>query len=153
VSLNSRKIPKTKLLVEITLDDGQSLHGTIYVSPQGRMTDALNDERRFLPVDRADGSFIALAKSAIRYVAPVAAEGTVYEGNNPYQILGLREGASREDVKKAYHQLGMENHPDRLKGFGLGADYLELATRRMARINEAYDRIVKELDGEGPKAA
>lgn len=151
--MNSRKIPKTKILVEIVLDDGQSVHGTVFTSPQGRLTDVLNDERQFLPVDRADGTFIALAKSAIRYVTPLAAEGTAYEGSNPYQILGVREGVSREDLKKAYHQLSMENHPDRMKGFGLGADYLELATRRMARINEAYARILKSLDGEGPKAA
>ncbi len=153
MSVNSRKIPKTKILVDIMLDDGQSLHGTIFTSPQGRMSDVLNDERRFLPVERVGGTFIALAKSAIRYVTPLIAEGAVYEGNNPYQILGVGEGVSREDLKKAYHQLSKENHPDRLKGFGLGADYLELATRRMARINEAYDRIVKSLDGEGPKAA
>lgn len=153
MSLNSRKIPKTKIMVEIVLDDGQAVHGTIFIAPQGRMTDVLNDERQFLPVDRADGTFIALAKSAIRYVTPVAAEGAVYEGNNPYQILGVKEGISREDLKKAYHQLSMENHPDRMKGFGLGADYLELATRRMARINEAYNRILKTLGDEGPKAA
>lgn len=153
MSLNSRKIPKTKILVEIVLNDGQSVHGTIFTSPQGRMTDVLNDERQFLPIDRADGTFMALAKTAIRYVTPLAAEGATYEGNNPYQILGVKEGISREDLKKAYHQLSMENHPDRLKGFGLGGDYLELATRRMARINDAYGRILKSLDDEGPKAA
>jgi DnaJ-domain-containing protein 1 len=151
--MNSRKIPKTKILVEIVLDDGQSVHGTIFISPQGRMTDVLNDERHFLPVDRADGTFIALAKSAIRYVTPLVAEGTAYEGNNPYQILGVKEDVSREELKKTYHQLSMENHPDRLKGFGLGTDYLELATRRMARINEAYARIQKALGEDGPKAA
>ena len=35
------------------------------------------------------------------------------------------------------------HHPDRIKGLGLGRDYEDLATRNMARINDAYDQVMK----------
>jgi molecular chaperone DnaJ len=33
--------------------------------------------------------------------------------NNPYEILGLKRGASEEEVNKAYRKLALEHHPDR----------------------------------------
>lgn len=31
---------------------------------------------------------------------------------NPYQMLGLTEGASEEEVKSAYYRLAKQYHPD-----------------------------------------
>ena len=30
-----------------------------------------------------------------------------------YRILGLKDGASQEEIKKAYRQLAKEHHPDK----------------------------------------
>ena len=32
--------------------------------------------------------------------------------NDPYEVLGLRQGASEEEVKKAYKTLAKKYHPD-----------------------------------------
>jgi DnaJ-domain-containing protein 1 len=143
---NSRTIQKTAIRVEISLDDGSVIRGKLFVTLQGRLTDALNDDRAFLPVETEEGTFLALSKRAIRHIALPPAEAAVYRGSNPYSILGVAEGVSREDLKKAYHELCLVNHPDRIKGLGLGAAYLELATHNMTRINGAYAQVLKRMD-------
>jgi DnaJ-domain-containing protein 1 len=143
---DSQKIPKEKLEVEIELDDGRSMMGTVYISPRGRLTDMLNDERMFMPFETADGRFMALKKSALRSAAPLTDGKKAYEGNDPFEILGVSANASLDEIKQAYHRLCAENHPDRLGGMGLSQDYVELANVRMARINDAYRRIQKQFE-------
>jgi DnaJ-domain-containing protein 1 len=142
---NTRTVQKTAILVEISLADGSVILGKIFVPNQGRLTDVLNDDRNFLPVESSDGTTIAIAKTAIKQVSLPVAEVAAYRGINPYLVLGVREDISQEELKKIYHQLCLVNHPDRIKGFGLGEEYLELATRNMARINSAYAQILKRM--------
>lgn len=53
---------------------------------------------------------------------------------NPYDILGVPQNASMDEVKKAYRKKARENHPD------LNPDD-PAAEERMNKINEAYERI------------
>jgi hypothetical protein len=54
--------------------------------------------------------------------------------------LGLPPGASAEECKTAYKKLLKIHHPDRHAGH---AGNFQKATAKSARINAAYDRIVK----------
>ncbi|MBR6112578.1 MAG: DnaJ domain-containing protein [Paludibacteraceae bacterium] len=54
-----------------------------------------------------------------------------------FAILGLEEGASDVEIKKAYHNLALQHHPDLPKN----ADRVEECEELMARINEAYEKI------------
>ncbi len=54
---------------------------------------------------------------------------------SPYEILGVDENASLDEVKKAYRKKARENHPD------LNPNDPD-AAERMNKINEAYDRIM-----------
>lgn len=57
---------------------------------------------------------------------------------NPYyMILGLDESASEEEVKKAYHALVLQYHPDLPKN----ADRIQECEEMMVKLNEAYDKI------------
>ena len=58
-------------------------------------------------------------------------------------MLGLTEGASASDIKKAYRKKAMELHPDRLRAQGLPESMIQEATERFAKINAAYDRLTK----------
>lgn len=58
---------------------------------------------------------------------------------NPYEVLGLKDGASIEEVKKAYRELVKKYHPDRYMDNPLS----ELAEEKLREINEAYDYIIK----------
>jgi DnaJ like chaperone protein len=68
----------------------------------------------------------------------------VADSGNPYDALRLSPDASDGEVKARYRQLVRDNHPDRLMANGVPAEFLELATRKLAAINAAYDAIARE---------
>ena len=102
----------------------------------------LNDDRNFIPVE-CDGECLALAKISIVQVRMPSAQAPQRKGC-PYAILGLQEGASIEEIKKAYHELCRANHPDRIRGAGLAQDIIEFANQNMIRINAAYAQLTKD---------
>jgi DnaJ like chaperone protein len=65
-------------------------------------------------------------------------------GGNPYDALKLSPDASNAEIKARYRQLVLDNHPDRLMASGVPPEFLELATRKVAAINAAYDTIARE---------
>ena len=56
---------------------------------------------------------------------------------DPYEVLGVRRGASEDEIKKAYRDLVKQYHPDRYKGNPLE----NLAEEKMQEINEAYSTL------------
>ena len=58
---------------------------------------------------------------------------------NPYEVLGVREGASEEEIKKAYKELVKKYHPDKHQNNPLS----DLAQEKLQEINEAYDMLMK----------
>lgn len=64
--------------------------------------------------------------------------------SDPYSVLGVARGAPASEIKAAWRRLTREHHPDTLMAKGMPADHIEFATRKMADINAAYDRIRNE---------
>lgn len=56
-----------------------------------------------------------------------------------YRILGLKDGASQEEIKKAYHQLAKEHHPD--KFVNASDSEKKFHESKMKEINEAYENL------------
>ena len=56
---------------------------------------------------------------------------------SPYEILGVSENATDEEIKKAYRELAKKYHPDNYNDSPLA----DLAEEKMKEINEAYDKI------------
>lgn len=68
----------------------------------------------------------------------------VSDAGDPYSILRLEPGASDAELKARYRALVIDNHPDRLMGRGVPPEFVEVANRKLAAINAAYDVIAKE---------
>jgi DnaJ like chaperone protein len=66
------------------------------------------------------------------------------EAADPYGVLGLTRAATDEEVKRTYRRLIREHHPDALIAKGLPKNFIEVASRKMAAINAAYDQIERE---------
>lgn len=64
--------------------------------------------------------------------------------SDPYAVLGLDEDASAAEIKVAYRNLVRENHPDQLMARGVPAEFIKLASDKMAAINDAYNTILAE---------
>lgn len=64
---------------------------------------------------------------------------------DPYEVLGVSQSASDEEVKKAYRNLARKYHPDNYQDNPLA----DLAEEKMKEINEAYDLITKTRSGGG----
>ncbi len=62
-------------------------------------------------------------------------------GTDPYDVLDLPNDSDFSTVRKRYRTLVAENHPDRLIARGMPAEFVKIATSRLAAINNAYELI------------
>lgn len=63
---------------------------------------------------------------------------------NPYDILGVKETATDEEVKAAYKAMVKKYHPDRHANNPLG----DLAEDKLRQVNAAYDEITAQRSGK-----
>lgn len=61
-------------------------------------------------------------------------EGTEFSDLNPYEVLGLEQGASQKEIKRAYLKMALKWHPDKNKS--------KKATLMMKKINWAYQVLI-----------
>ena len=66
------------------------------------------------------------------------------ELTDPYVILGLSYSADDNELRQTYRRLVRENHPDSLIARGVPAEFIKLATDKLAAINTAYEKIRAE---------
>ena len=65
---------------------------------------------------------------------------------DPYTILSIAPGASKEEIKAAYRRLAAKYHPDKVQH--LGEDFQKLAEARFKEIQLAYDELNSKASNE-----
>ena len=68
---------------------------------------------------------------------------------SPYEVLGVSQNATDDEVKAAYRALAKKYHPDNYANNPLQ----DIAEEKMQEINEAYDAIMNERRGGGKSNA
>jgi DnaJ like chaperone protein len=63
---------------------------------------------------------------------------------DPYVVLGVTYEADNDEIKRTYYRLVRENHPDSLIARGVPEEFIKIANDKLAAINGAYDKILKE---------
>ncbi|MBO7521904.1 MAG: TerB family tellurite resistance protein [Opitutales bacterium] len=124
-----------QILLRIALSDGQM---------QAEEFEALKKVCRALGIDASvlsgfysGGSSRSASGSGGGYSRP-------YEDlAQAYAILGVKPGASTDEIKTVYRKKCKDLHPDVLRSKGLGEFAMKAIEAELAKVNEAYDKIMK----------
>jgi uncharacterized membrane protein YkvA (DUF1232 family) len=60
---------------------------------------------------------------------------------DPYKILDVHHGATKQEIKAAYKSLAAQYHPDKVQH--LGKEFQELAHKKFVAIQQAYDALMQ----------
>ena len=71
----------------------------------------------------------------VRYVSDIA---------DPYEVLGVTRDHSLHDIKRIWHQLVRESHPDQMIARGVPEEAVKLAEKRLISLNDAFETIKEE---------
>jgi DnaJ like chaperone protein len=61
--------------------------------------------------------------------------------DSDYKILGIEPSATDDEVKKAYRQMAIKFHPDKVAS--MGEEYEKGAKEKFQQIQEAYENLKK----------
>ena len=129
---------KKRLLVRLVLVSGEEVESEVFVGPEERLADLLNDERAFLPIGVGEAVEV-IAKGQIARAAVVASVPT--ERADPYDVLRIERTASDEEVRRAWMEGLKASHPDRLAALDLAPEVIYAARKTCQRVNAAYEAI------------
>jgi hypothetical protein len=60
---------------------------------------------------------------------------------DPHDILGVKRGASMDEIKKAYREQIKKFHPDKVESLKLGPEYRSMFEEKTMEIQKAYESL------------
>ena len=58
----------------------------------------------------------------------------------PWTILGVEQNATQAEIRRAFHKLAVQYHPDKVHH--MGEDFQKIAHEKFTELQEAYERMV-----------
>jgi DnaJ-like protein len=144
-------VPKPSAVpVEVALVDGTTARGKLLVPFGKTVAEALNGAGAFVEFEPYGGERSFLAKAQLTSIKAVRVPQAPNLGArirdsdefDPYAVLGLTAGASRDEARQAYFRLAKTYHPDRYATAELPEevrDYLAAMARRINAAHAALD--------------
>jgi hypothetical protein len=150
----------TAMPVEATFADGSVVRGKLLVAITKGIGDVLNGGGAFLEFEPYGGERQYIAKAQIASIKMLGvpklpnlnARLKDYDGFDPYAVLGIKLGATREDVRQAYFALAKAYHPDRYATAELPSEVIEYLFAMARRVNAAHAALSAEQKKQAAKA-
>lgn len=103
-------------------------------------------------IAKADGHVAEVEINVLKQIASyLAIPSTDFESlknmfyrdaNSDYKVLGIEQTATDEELKKAYRQMAIRYHPDKVAQ--MGEEYQKGANEKFQQIQQAYENIKKQ---------
>lgn len=143
---------KSAAAAQIELDDGRRISGRFLIARSKSLIDVLNGSAQFVEFEPYDGQAEVIAKSSIRSLRMISAPpgrnpGRIIKDTdqfNPFEILGVEKGASRAEIRAAFHKQSMTYHPDRYSTAKLPKEVTGYLEQMARRINAAHDVLLEQ---------
>jgi len=159
---------KLALAVTIRVSDEEPFEASVFLRPDERLIDLLNDERAFIPIVGPTGRAMIIAKTNIISVIERDAGNSENESKeeqnqsseqqeedhsaprktrrpvpfDAYMILRVSKDADLDTIKKAYKERLKAVHPDALEALDLDPDLKHAAILSTQKVNRAYQEII-----------
>jgi hypothetical protein len=140
--------PERKPLpVEVSLLNGGTMKGKVWVFAGKSLIDALNGASTFVeftPYGEERVHCLSKAQILTLVAIDIPRPGLLFDrrgvidADDPHEILGVAPGAAWHKVREAYLQLAKAYHPDRFAGLTLPSEVTEYLEVKVRRINTAY---------------
>jgi hypothetical protein len=148
-SLNIKNAERVRRVVVVTLRDGEVVKGSLSMWTGHKLADVLNGPEEFLDLQTHEGEAFLLAKGVVAKIKEIETEkaGQLQQKVrevallDPFAVLGLERGASKDEIKQAYHDLVRTYHPDRFATLSLPKEMHDYASAMLTRINLAYEQL------------
>jgi hypothetical protein len=138
---------RRRIQVRMVMASGETIIGALFASLAGTLRETLNNPDRFVEVEKVDGTSIFLSKDTIQSAAllvnPKADQLKRRRADdiNPYEELGLKPGATQEQIRAAYRAKERAYHPDRLAAAEVPKEVADYMAAMFIRVTTAYHEL------------
>jgi hypothetical protein len=142
----------TAMPVEAVFADGSVVRGKLLIPASKSIADVLNGGGAFLEFEPYGGERSYIAKAQIASIKMLGvpklpnlnARLKDFDGFDPFAVLGVKPGATREEIRQAYFALAKGYHPDRYATAELPSEVIEYLFAMARRINAAHAALTTE---------
>jgi hypothetical protein len=143
---------RRRIQVRMVLASGETIIGSLFASLAGTLRETLNNPDKFVEVEKPDGTSIFLLKDLIQsasiLVVPKAdhlkKRKTDNHDINAYEELGLKPGATHEQIRTAYRTKVRIYHPDRLASVDVPKEVADYMSAMFIRVTTAYHELADD---------
>jgi DnaJ domain len=147
--------------IELMLMDGTRYAGTVLVLRGKHLRDVINGPEQFVEVETLHSGLVTVSKSAIKLILlgsiPAADQMekrlAAINSSDSFEVLGLKQTATLEDVRAAFVALAHQYHPDRYATAELPTEVMAYLNIMIRRINAANGELRELLEFESKQSA